>query len=178
MDAMYFDEDDLGGALFGDDDGNQPVHTNNIVMISYSVLDQIKEYHSAPPTCCRGCSAILSMYSVLHTRQDYYKKMAEEEESKNLEDAQKAEQEMKDKETNFLKGRYLKDLKGDENAWICEFCGVHNRVCGDVEKPATADELYILKDAGIKEGKYLILVRLIIYLFYRAKKRGKNWGGR
>lgn len=151
MDMMYFDEECDAGGLFGDDNDAEVKRVNNIVLISYSVLSQNKEYHSSPPTCCRGCNAILSVYSILLAKEDYYKKMMEEEESKDIEDAKKAEQEMKDKETDFLKGKYVKDLKQDEKAWICEFCGVHNRLAEEVLAPETADELYILKKAVMQE---------------------------
>lgn len=127
--------------------------TNNIVLISYSVLAQNKEYHAALPTLCRGCGAALCMYSVLHSRENYYKKMAEEEESKELADEQKVEQDVKDKGTDFLKGKYVKDLSEEEVGWICEFCGVHNRVSKDIRIPDTNDELHIIKRVIGEESK-------------------------
>lgn len=121
--------------------------TNNIVLISYSVLGQNKESHNTAPTFCRGCGASFCMYSVLYSKEDYYKKMEEESKSEQLKDEQKAEQEKKDQETAFLKGKYLKDLTTEDVAWICEFCGIHNRLAKNVEKPQTGDELYLLKKA-------------------------------
>jgi hypothetical protein len=64
-----------------------------------------------------------------------------------VKDEEKAKQEEKDQKTDFLKGKYIKDLSSEEVAWMCEFCGVHNRVPKNVEKPKATDELYLLKKA-------------------------------
>jgi len=121
--------------------------TNNIVKFSYSILARKKAYFDGPPTLCRGCGASLCLYSEFLSRDEYYKKMSIEAGSEQISDAKKAELNKKDEVTGFLKGKYLKDLSLEELAWICEFCGVHNRVPRNIAKPKNEDELYLIKKA-------------------------------
>jgi len=118
---------------------------NNIVRFSYSILSQKKPFNQGPPSLCRGCGASLCKYSELLTRNDYYNKLSNEERSLIISDEKKAQLNDKDKTTDFLKGKYLKDLSVEEVAWICEFCGVHNRLSKNISKPKSEDELYLLK---------------------------------
>jgi len=119
--------------------------SKNIVRISYSVLTENKEYHHTLPFYCRGCESALCFYSVVLSKDDYYKKMTEEVAAEKLNDEKEAEQSKKDEETAFLRGKYIKDLSADEAGWICEFCGVHNRLPKDTLKPQEDDELYLIK---------------------------------
>jgi len=145
--AMLFDADDFS-AQFED-------HTaaKNIVRISYSVLTEKKEYHYECPCYCRGCGSALCFYSVLLSRDDYYKKMTEEIAAQKLNDEKQAELNKKDEESNFLRGKYIKDLSENEVGWICEFCGVHNRLPKMTLKPEEEDELYIIKKAPVTGNK-------------------------
>jgi len=145
--AMFFDEEDDAG-LFEDHAASK-----NIVRISYSVLAEKKEYHYECPWYCRGCGSALCFYSVLLSRDDYYKKMTEEVAAQRLNDEKEAEQSKRDEESVFLRGKYIKDLSENEVGWICEFCGVHNRLPKMTLKPAEEDELYLTKKAPIIGNK-------------------------
>ena len=152
MDCCY---EDMYFGSYADDfndeeclDASEKVNTaNNIVRISYAILAQAKKPHIASPTTCRACTAALCKYSVLYSHQAYYQKMTDEEAAKVLSDSQKAEQSDKDTTTAFLKGKYLKDVGAEEVVWICEFCGVHNKLSKDIVLPQTEDELYLVKKA-------------------------------
>ena len=120
---------------------------NNIVKFSYSILSQNKAFNQGPPTFCRGCGASICKYSEFLPREDYYKKLNIEAESEQISDEKKAQQDYKDESTDFLKGKYLKGLSVEELAWICEFCGVHNRLLKNVTRPQSEDELYLIKKA-------------------------------
>jgi len=119
----------------------------NIVKFLYSILAENKPFTQSPPSLCRGCGASICLYSQLLTREDYYKKLNIEAESEQISDEKKAQQDDKDESTDFLKGKYLKGLSVEELAWICEFCGVHNRLLKNVARPQSEDELYLIKKA-------------------------------
>jgi len=136
---MFFAPDNMVAEL------EEVTASKNIVRISYSVLAENKEYHHSSPFYCRGCQSALCFYSEILSRDDYYKKMTEEDANEKLNDEKQAEQNKKDQETSFLRGKYIKDLSENEVGWICEFCGVHNKLPKDTLKPQEEDELYLLK---------------------------------
>ena len=116
----------------------------HVVLIPYSILLETNTHNPKPPICCRGCEAALNKYSVLHSAEHYYQKM-EGDPSNPKSDVEKAEEEKEAKEKNYLKGEYIKDLKPEEVAWICEFCGVHNRLAVDTVLPEDEKQLYLIK---------------------------------
>lgn len=121
--------------------------SNNIVLISYATLKEKKKFNTGLPLCCRGCGSALCNYSKLLSKTEYEQKMAEEEFPfpEELNDAQLAQVEDKEKAAAYAKGKFLKDLKKSERGWICEFCEVHNRVPQEIEIPKTEDQLYLVK---------------------------------
>ena len=145
----------------------EPVHLlesaklTNIMRISYSALLENKIYHTSAPICCRACNGALSMYSTICSWENYLNKMTEEGKIKQKNDEERAKEEEKHEEPESLKGKYFEDLRGDESAWICEFCGVHNRVPKDAKLPGSGDELYLLKRNTTTQGKELIKFELI-----------------
>jgi len=119
--------------------------STNVVVIPYSIILGNKKFCQEPPQSCRGCKAALNMYSVLYSAEHYYQKMQQEP----MSDVERAEEEKDAQE--FLKGKYVKDLKPEEIVWICEFCGVHNRLPVNTVLPTEERTFYLLKKA--KEGK-------------------------
>jgi len=116
----------------------------NVVLIPYSILLETKDKNSHPPSTCRGCEAVLNCYSVLYSAESYYQKMKQED-SEPKTDIERAEEEKNEKEKEYLKGEFIKDLKSEEVAWICEFCGVHNRLPANTVLPSQEKQVYLLK---------------------------------
>ena len=144
---------DPHGRRFGFNYGHKPSYRCadvNVFSLNLGTLASDANLATGDPTLCKGCGAYFNSYSKVDGKREGEKKEKEEGEGEKKEKADDMEIEKWGVEKERGKEEEKVEMKEEDGAegsvWVCEFCGLSNRVfIEEEERPRDSTIDYILE---------------------------------